>query len=105
MSEKKIIRKVISKSSPEEPKEEKKTEEPAEIDSQRGIRAKKECYFCQGKATPSYTDIVILRKFLTDRSKIVAKLRSGLCSKHQRGVTRQIKYARHLSLLPFIPKV
>ncbi len=61
----------------------------------KGIRAKKVCFFCQSKATPSYTDLVTLRKFLSDRAKIVPKLRSGLCATHQRAITKQIKYARH----------
>lgn len=68
-------------------------------------RAKKVCSFCQNKTIPSYTDLSILRRFLTDRAKIVAKERSGVCAKHQRGVAKNIKYARHLALLPFVPKI
>lgn len=68
-------------------------------------RVKKACSFCQKKLDPSYTDINTLRRFLTDRAKIVPKSKSSLCSKHQRIVTKQIKYARHLSLLSFIPKL
>lgn len=66
---------------------------------------KKVCFFC--KATdenfknPIYTDVLTLRKFVTDRGKIVGKARSGLCAKHQRKFTKQVKYARHLALLPF----
>ena len=65
----------------------------------------KRCQFCQSKLNPSYTDVVSLRRFLTDRAKIVPKARTFLCSKHQRFVTREIKYARHLALLPFTPQV
>lgn len=68
-------------------------------------RAKKVCAFCTNKTMPFYTDTVSLRRFLTERGKIVPKLRSGLCSKHQRKVTTEIKRARHLALLPFTPKV
>lgn len=68
-------------------------------------RAKKVCSFCQGKTIPTYTDLGSLRRFLTDRAKIVARERSGVCSRHQRAVSRNIKYARHLALLPFVPKV
>lgn len=92
MAEKKITRKVISK---QETKEEIQT----------SARPKRVCLFCQSKTVPSYTDLVTLRRYLTDRVKIVPKLKSSLCSKHQRRVGRQIKYARHLALLPFIPKV
>lgn len=66
---------------------------------------KRNCYFCQSKTSPSYTDLANLKRYLTERAKIVPKQRSGACSKHQRAVTKNIKYARHLSLLPFVPKV
>ncbi len=72
---------------------------------ERGVRTKRGCFFCLSKTIPTYTDLVTLRKFLTERAKIVPKLRSSVCSKHQRIVTKQIKYARHLALFPFVPKV
>lgn len=68
-------------------------------------RQKRGCSFCQSSSEPSYTDTAGLRRFVSDRSKIVPKLRSGLCSKHQRKVTKQIKYARHLALLPFVTRI
>lgn len=74
-------------------------------DKARPPRQKRGCIFCQGKTEPSYTDTSGLRRFISDRAKIVPKLRSGLCSKHQRKVTREIKYARHLSLLPFVTRI
>lgn len=105
MAEKKITRKVISKVAPSEKKAEEVAEQ-TETDSKATTgRPKKVCFFCQSKTNPSYTDIVTLRRFTTDRVKIVARAKSNLCSKHQRAVARQIKYARHLSLLPFVPKV
>lgn len=69
------------------------------------VRAKKGCLFCHNKKEPEFTDSVTLRRFISDRSRIQPKLRTGACSKHQRRLTRQIKYARHLALLPFIPSV
>lgn len=90
-----MVKKVISK------KDSKDTEPVV----QTSVRSKRVCLFCQSKAAPSYTDLATLRRFLTDRAKIVPKLKSSLCSKHQRRVGRQIKYARHLALLPFTPKV
>lgn len=77
----------------------------AEADLQRPVRAKKTCLFCDNKTEASYTDSTTLKKFISDRVKIVGRSRSGLCSTHQRQVTKQIKYARHLSLLPFIARV
>ena len=102
---KKITRKVISKTVPVTVV--KETEEAPEQteDSQKALLPKKVCFFCQSKVNPSYTDTAVLRRFVTDRAKIVPKLKSNLCSKHQRVATKQIKYARHLSLLPFTPKV
>ena len=110
MAEKKITRRVISKASTKVSKEPVETDESVQktdssrVTSEAG-RVKKACFFCQSKTSPSYTDVVVLRRFLSDRAKIVPALRNGLCSKHQRAATRQIKYARQLALLPFTPKV
>ncbi len=105
---KKITRKVISRPKPVEVKKvdaEVKTEAETEQEQYKEVRTKKVCLFCQKKSTPSYTDLVTLRRFLTDRAKILPKTRSSVCSKHQRAVSKNIKYARHLSLFPFVPKV
>ena len=48
---------------------------------------------------------ITLRKCLSERALIMPKQRTGACSKHQRRITRQLKYARHLSLLPFVNKI
>lgn len=101
MAEKKITRRIISRS----PKAEKEESAKVEVSTEPETRRAKKCLFCQKKTIPSYTDLESLKRFLTDRAKIVAKERSGACAKHQRAITRNIKYARHLSLLPFVPKV
>lgn len=67
-------------------------------------RGKRICLFCESKSEPSFTDSVVLKKFMSDRSRILPRLKTGVCSKHQRGITREIKHARHLALLPFITK-
>lgn len=107
MAEKrKITKKVISSKLPK--KEETVSvvrAEPAVEETTKEARSKKVCSFCQTQASPSYTDLAALRKFMTDRAKIVPKLRSGVCARHQRAVAKNIKYARHLALLPFVPKV
>lgn len=69
------------------------------------VKKVKRCQFCQNKTNPSYTDTVALRRFMSDRAKIVSRLRTGVCSKHQRKLSKEIKYARHLALLPFVPSV
>lgn len=101
MTEKKITRKVISKA----PSVKETEEAPKTEDLKIQTRSKKACFFCQDKTSPTYTDIATVRRFITDRVKILPRSKGNLCSKHQRGVTRQIKYARHLALLPFVPKV
>ncbi|MFZ5366250.1 MAG: 30S ribosomal protein S18 [Patescibacteria group bacterium] len=70
------------------------------------IRQKRgECYFCQGGVLPDWKNPEILLKFVSERGKILAKLRSGVCAKHQRRLARAIKRARYLALLPFITQV
>lgn len=106
MAVKKVTRKVISKAPVKEIEVSEQTGETEKTGlPQEAGRPKKVCFFCQGKTNPSYTDINTLRRLMTDRAKIVPKSKSNLCSKHQRFVTKQIKYARHLALLPFTPKV
>jgi small subunit ribosomal protein S18 len=66
--------------------------------------APKKCYFDDEKKEPVFSDTATLQRFITDRGKIVPRSRSGICSKHQKALTREIKYARHLALLPFVVK-
>lgn len=68
-------------------------------------KSRKVCYFCEGSKEPLFTDSATLKKYVSDRSRIVPKIRTGLCSRHQRRLTKEIKYARHLSMLPFITRV
>lgn len=62
----------------------------------------KDCFFCKEGKNPSFLETELLKKFTSDRGKIVSRGRSGVCSKHQRKLTTHVKYARHLALLPFI---
>ena len=71
-----------------------------------GIRRKKVCQFCAqkaqtGKATIDYKDVDTLKKYITDRGKILPKRITGTCAIHQREVTRAIKRARIVALLPY----
>ncbi len=63
------------------------------------------CPFCKGKTKPDYKDIATLERYLTDRVKILGKARTGICAKHQRRLSREIKRARHLALIPFTPNI
>ncbi|PIV09005.1 30S ribosomal protein S18 [Candidatus Roizmanbacteria bacterium CG02_land_8_20_14_3_00_36_15] len=60
------------------------------------------CFFCRYQTEPYYKDIDNLAKFNSQRKKILGRDYSGLCAKHQRKLTKQIKYARHLGLLPYV---
>lgn len=62
----------------------------------------KNCGFCANKTEPDYKEANALLKYMTERGKILGRSRTGVCSKHQRHVTREIKRARHVALLPFV---
>jgi small subunit ribosomal protein S18 len=76
--------------------------EKRKIQKRRIAQAPKECYFCKEKTTPVYSEVSTLQKFITDRGKIIGRVRSGVCATHQRRLTTAIKHARHLALLPFV---
>lgn len=63
------------------------------------------CRFCADKALfIDYKDIKTLRNYLTERGKMVAGRMNGNCAKHQRELTRAIKRARNIALLPYVEK-
>jgi small subunit ribosomal protein S18 len=69
-------------------------------------RKRKTCRFCENKVDHiDYKDERLLRKFITDRGKIVPRRISGNCAWHQRRLTVAVKRARHLALLPFTGEV
>lgn len=66
-------------------------------------RRRKVCGFCVDKvAYIDYKNVSRLRRYVTERGKILARRSSGNCAKHQRQVAHAIKRARHLALLPFV---
>ena len=60
------------------------------------------CFFCQYRLEPDYKQVENLAKFLSPRKKILSRDKTGVCAKHQRALTKQIKYARYLALLPYV---
>lgn len=60
-----------------------------------------ECYFTQSGTTPDYKDVLVLRRFITDRGKIMPRKYSGVTSKNQRKLSTEIKRARYMALLPY----
>jgi len=65
-------------------------------------RRPKFCSFCKQNTEPDYKDVLVLRRFITDRGKILGRSKTGVCAKHQRQLKTAIKRARILALLPFI---
>lgn len=63
---------------------------------------RKVCKFCSQKLKVNYKDPSSLRRFITERGKILPRRITGTCAKHQRSLTTEIKRARALSLLPFV---
>lgn len=70
----------------------------------RGKRARKKvCAFCVDRAEHiDYKDVAKLRRYLSERAKIVPRRVTGTCARHQREMTIAIKRARHLALLPYV---
>lgn len=66
-------------------------------------RRKKVCAFCADKIEHiDYKDVPRLRKFISERAKILPRRITGSCAKHQRQLTTAIKRARHIAILPYI---
>ena len=66
-------------------------------------RKKKVCQFCVDKIDHiDYKDTARLRKYVSERSKILPKRITGTCAKHQRQLTTAIKRARQIAILPYI---
>lgn len=77
-----------------------------------GIRTRKErtrrfvfkpkvCPFCADKLEIDYKNVSRLRRYVSERGRIEARRRTGVCAKHQRRVALAIKRARYLALLPY----
>ena len=66
-------------------------------------RRKKVCVFC-GKENNQidYKDVAKLRKYVSERGKILPRRITGNCAKHQRALTLEIKKARHIAIMPYV---
>ncbi|MCX4363487.1 MAG: 30S ribosomal protein S18 [Clostridia bacterium] len=80
--------------------EEKVVKRPS---GKKPMSRRKVCVFCVDKIdTVDYKDVAKLRKFITEKGKIVPRRMSGTCAKHQRVVTEAVKRAREMALLPYV---
>ena len=72
------------------------------IQKKRGRRKKRVCHPCADKVTTiDYKDVSKLRRYVSERGKILPRRITGNCAKHQRALTTAIKRARHVSLMPY----
>ena len=77
-------------------------EEKVVVKKYRKQGKKKVCQFCQDKSIViDYKDANRLRKYITEKGKILPRRQTGVCSKHQRELAVAIKRARNVALLPF----
>jgi small subunit ribosomal protein S18 len=105
---------IVDEKEPMESRDEDSGEEKASIE--RGGRGgprgrggkvffkKKVCKFCTQKLKADYKNPEGLRRFTTDRGKILPRRITGTCAKHQRALAQEVKKARCLALLPFVEK-
>ena len=70
---------------------------------QRRFRSRRKvCAFCQDKEKEiDYKDVQTLKRFISDRGKILPRRITGSCAKHQRKITQEIKRARQIAPLPY----
>ncbi|MCL2488350.1 MAG: 30S ribosomal protein S18 [Oscillospiraceae bacterium] len=77
--------------------------ERSERPQRGGRKRRKVCAFCADRIEViDYKDVARLRRFLSERAKILPRRVTGTCAGHQRELTVAIKRSRHLALLPYI---
>ena len=64
-------------------------------------RRKKVCVFCGKDSAIDYKDTNKLKRYVSEKGKILPRRITGNCAKHQRALTSAIKRARHVSLMPY----
>ena len=71
-------------------------------DRARPRRRKKVCAFCVDKVEHiDFKDTAKLKRYTSERGKILPRRMTGTCAAHQRQLTEAIKRARHIALLPY----
>lgn len=72
------------------------------INKKRGKKKRRVCVFCSDKTDViDYKDVGKLKRFVSERGKILPRRITGNCAKHQRTLTIAVKRARHIALLPY----
>ena len=71
--------------------------------TQSGPARRKSCQFCKAKMEDvDYKDIGLLRRYISEKGKIRSRRITGACRRHQNQVSRAIKRAREMALLPYV---
>ena len=65
-------------------------------------RRKKVCVFCGKDNVIDYKDVNKLKRYISERGKILPRRITGNCAKHQRALTVAIKKARHIAIMPYV---
>ncbi len=72
------------------------------INKKRGRRKKRVCAFCADKINSiDHKDVNKLKRYISERGKILPRRITGSCAKHQRTLTIAIKRSRHIALMPY----
>ncbi|HEY4498064.1 MAG TPA: 30S ribosomal protein S18 [Candidatus Paceibacterota bacterium] len=67
------------------------------------LKKKKQCFFCsQNVADINYREVSLLNRFISGQAKIIDPIHTGTCAKHQRRLSRAVKRARFMGLLPYV---
>ena len=86
-----------------EPREQREQRDQRPGGNMRMRKKRKPCVFCMEKIEDiDYKDVARLKKFLSERSKILPRRITGNCAKHQRFLTTAVKRSRHIALIPYI---
>jgi len=82
---------------------EKKSDDGERVKRYKKQPKKKVCPFCQDKSTEiDYKEVNKLKRFVTEKGKILPRRQTGICSGHQRQLAEAVKRARIVALLPFL---
>ena len=65
-------------------------------------RRKKVCVFCGKDNAIDYKDTAKLKRYVSERGKILPRRITGTCAKHQRAITVAVKRARHVAIMPYV---
>ena len=83
--------------------EKERTERTERNDRRNRKSRKKVCAFCMDKIENiDYKDVPRLKRYLSDRAKIIPRRVTGTCARHQRQLTVAVKRARHVAFLPYV---